>query len=270
MIPDLAQAAATGARLDGETVIDIHGHIGPYYNFGIARNDAEGMLASMDGVGVQLLCISGHAGMGPGTRVANEVVQDAVERSPDRFLGYLFISPNYPGDTAQQLASAEAEGWRMIKIHPASHSYSAAGESYRAMWEYAAEHRLIVLIHTWHGTDTCSPPLLGQIAEQYPDADFILGHSGGVVAGFSEAIEVANRHPNVYLDLTGSAHLHFGVIEKFAREADTDRVLWGSDLPFIGLPPQIGKVLTADIDDELKRKFLGLNSERLLRKHDLL
>ena len=267
---DLALACRLGRRLEGETVIDIHGHIGPYFNFHIPRSGTEGMLAAMDAVGVQRIAVSGNAGMGPGTALGNEAVRDAVERYPDRFLGYLFVSPHYPEETVRQLAAAEDEGWHMVKIHPASHQYPASGDAYRPVWEYANGRGLILLAHTWHGTSSCAPSLLCELADQYPDVDVILGHSGGVVAGFGEAIDAAKRRPNVYLDLTGSAHLHFAAVEQFARQADTDRVLFGSDLPFISLPPQIGKVLLADIDDNVKRKFLGLNAQRLLEKHGLV
>ena len=47
-----------------------------------------------------------------------------------------------------------------------------------------------------------------------------------------------------------------------------DRVLYGSDYHLFDMRAQIGKIVTADISEEAKRKILGLNAARLLGLDD--
>ncbi len=44
-----------------------------------------------------------------------------------------------------------------------------------------------------------------------------------------------------------------------------DRILWGTDNPFIDPRPGLGRMLCAEVSDEDKRKMLGLNAKRLYK-----
>ena len=59
----------------------------------------------------------------------------------------------------------------------------------------------------------------------------------------------------------GAAH---GAIENSVRKAGAGRVLFGTDMALLDARHQIGKVVTADISDDDKRKILGLNAIELL------
>ena len=43
-----------------------------------------------------------------------------------------------------------------------------------------------------------------------------------------------------------------------------DRILYGSDMPVFDARQQVGRIVTADIPDEDKKKILGLNAIKLL------
>ncbi len=47
------------------------------------------------------------------------------------------------------------------------------------------------------------------------------------------------------------------------HEAGADRVLFGTDLPFLDPRPQLGRVAFAKISDDEKRLILGLNASRI-------
>ena len=55
-----------------------------------------------------------------------------------------------------------------------------------------------------------------------------------------------------------------GVIEELVTKAGADRVLFGSDTPLMDPRPQLGKIITAAIDDDAKRLILGENARGLL------
>jgi hypothetical protein len=49
------------------------------------------------------------------------------------------------------------------------------------------------------------------------------------------------------------------------EKVGADKILFGSDMPFVNANAQIGKILYARISDEDKRKILGLNMANILR-----
>jgi predicted TIM-barrel fold metal-dependent hydrolase len=79
-----------------------------------------------------------------------------------------------------------------------------------------------------------------------------------------QALDAARAYPNIYLE-TCSSFRTPGVIEQLVAEAGADRVLFGSDTPLMDPRCQIGKIITAAIDDTAKRMILGENAQRLLR-----
>ncbi|MFC1716899.1 amidohydrolase family protein [Candidatus Poribacteria bacterium] len=255
---DIKETAALGRALEGELVIDSHTHMGPYFNFHIPDNDAGSMMEVMDRLGVNLACTSPHVGITPEFRMGNDMAAQAVQDHPGRFFGYITINGNYPDDIPEEIERCYSMGMRGFKIHPSLHGYPANGENLRPMWEFADEKGLPVLSHTWAGDGMCSPGILGKLAEEYTNAQVILGHSGGTLAGYDEAVEVAKKQENVFLE-TCSSSVVYGMIERFVREVGADRILFGSDMPFVNANAQIGKILYAKIPDQDKRKILGLN-----------
>jgi predicted TIM-barrel fold metal-dependent hydrolase len=94
---------------------------------------------------------------------------------------------------------------------------------------------------------------------------FILGHSGGTPAGYAASIELAVQQPNIYLDLCRSAMSPVWM-ERIVGEVDADRVLWGTDLPFLDPVYLLGRLACTTLSDEAKRKVFGGNAARLLDK----
>ena len=255
---DIKGLAALARSLEGELVIDAHCHMGPYFNFHIPDGDAGDMIQVMDRLGVNTACISPHVGITPDFRMGNDIALKAMQDYPGRFFGYITINGNYPEDITREIERCYNMGMRGFKIHPSLHGYPADGENLRPMWEFANERGLPVLSHTWSGDKTCSPGVLGKLAEEYPNAPVILGHSGGTLAGYDAAIEAAKKRENVFLE-TCCSSVVYGTIERFVREVGAGKILFGSDMPFVNANAQIGKILYAKISDEDKRRILGLN-----------
>ena len=126
-----------------------------------------------------------------------------------------------------------------------------------------------MLVHTWNSARN-PDPLLGfsvpgrivQVAKRHPEARVILGHSGGEYDGILEAISIARSFPHIYLD-TASSRLYPGVIEEMVRGVGAEKVLYGSDMPFLNPVTQIAKVVYSNIPVSDKKNILGLNAARL-------
>ncbi len=260
---DIKDMAVLAQSLEGELVIDAHCHMGPYFNFHIPDNDAGGMVKVMDRLGINMACTSPHVGITPDFKMGNDIAAQAMRDYPGRFFGYITLNGSYPDEITEEIERCYNMGMRGFKIHPSLHGYPANGENLRPMWEYANEKRLPILSHTWGGDRTCSPGVLGKLAEKYPNVPVLLGHAGGTPAGYDEAIEVAKKQENVFLETCCSSVI-YGLIERFVREVGADRIVFGTDMPFVNANAQIGKILYAKISDEDKRKILGLNMARII------
>lgn len=246
-------------------VIDCHGHLGAWDNTHIPKNRLEDIIETMDYLGIDKLCLSHFLGCSCDFRRGNDLLGQAIRKYPDRLIGYATINPNYPEEIIQELERCEKQyGMRLIKIHPFCHEYPADGAAYQAFWKYANKKARIVLTHTWEADKNCGPELFGKIAHRYPRVKIILGHSGVTYKGCEEAIKVARKHKNLYLDIA-SSQPHLGMLERFVKEVGAERILFGSDMPFLEPAAQIAKIAYARIPEADKKKILGLNMKRLLR-----
>lgn len=79
------------------------------------------------------------------------------------------------------------------------------------------------------------------------------------------AIKVAERHPNLILDTTGSG-MDFGMVEEAVRVLGPTRIIWGSDIPMIDPWLNLEKIRGAEISETDKRLILGENIARLVRE----
>ncbi|MFQ6132280.1 MAG: amidohydrolase family protein [Armatimonadota bacterium] len=259
-----ARAVLEGRPLEGELVIDCHVHLGPWHNFHIPDNGPEGLLRSMDLVGIDLAVCSPHRAIAHDYRGGNDEVAAFHRAHPDRVRPYVTINPNYPAEeVADEIGRWRKEGLLLgFKIHPSEMHYAADGEKLVPLWEAAQELGLPVLVHSWASDDYASPATLGKLADRYPAAKVIVAHSATTWEMIEQATTEAQRRDNVLLDLTGSSMLP-GALETMVESVGAEKILFGTDVPFIDPRPQVGRVALARISDDDKRLIFGLNAKRV-------
>jgi hypothetical protein len=265
MSSSLADHCLAGA-LTGEFVVDAHCHFGPWNAFHVRRGGwARAMVDAMDLCGISLSVIAPHAAIGPDERLGNDQAYAAAAEFPNRLLPYVTINPHRPCAAIEaEIARWDRVGIRGFKIHPALHEYPACGEGYRPMFEFADERGLPILSHSWAGDALAGPPILADLATRYPGAQFLIGHAASSWAMIDASCDEAARHPNIFLDVTTSALL-YDALEQVVARAGADRILFGSDNPFLDPRPPLGRVLMARISDDDKRLILGLNARRIFK-----
>lgn len=242
-------------------IFDAHCHMGYFRNFHIPRNDVHGMVEVMDHLGIDVMAVAHHAGISSDFRLGNDTVAEAITQYPGRVLGYAVINPNFPDEVEEELERCfRVPGFRAVKVHPELHDdYPLDGPNYRPMWEFANRHRLPLLSHTYFGGDRLD--VFDRLAERYPDVTILLGHSG-IDLGLTRSVELAERRPNIVLDLTGPL-LWDGVVEQLLERLPAERLTYGSDIPFNNAALQLGGLLYARIDRGDKEKIAGLNAARI-------
>ncbi len=245
-------------------IVDCHGHVGVHPDFPAYKTEPEEMLQVMDLLNIERLAITSTLACYNDCPRGNAEVQRVLKEHPGRFLGYITVNPNPAGLALTQLLQyAHFHTPPLIKLHPACQHYPVHGPKYSPVWDYANQTHAIVLVHTWDSDPECGPLLLGPIARAYPNARILLGHAGVTWRGYEQALEVAKTHPNTFLDITGSQS-HRTILEHCVRQIGADRVLFGSDLPYLEASLSLGRVLTARISDPEKEAILRTNFLRLL------
>jgi len=150
-----------------------------------------------------------------------------------------------------------------FKFLPDYHGIALTDQRYQPAWEYADARGLLVLTHTWEQSPYDGPAIVRQVAEQYPGVRLLLGHS--CHAQWDAAVELARDFPHVYLELTAVMDDR-GALEKLSDEAGSDRMLFGTDLPWFDPHHAVGALLSANISDEDRHNICHRNAERLLAR----
>jgi predicted TIM-barrel fold metal-dependent hydrolase len=152
-----------------------------------------------------------------------------------------------------------------VKLHPDLHDYPVTGPRYRPVWEAAASLGCPVLVHSWAGSELDDLPAFASVAERYPDATIVLGHSGAKRSHFDATAELGVRYPSLVLEVCGS-FMTGDWIRRLVETVGAHRVLFGSDFPFIDLRYSLGRVLFAGLADDDLVQVLSGSMDRLIRR----
>jgi predicted TIM-barrel fold metal-dependent hydrolase len=217
----------------------------------------------MDAYGIDVTVLSSHAAISADVVRGNDETLRALDAFPDRLLGYCVINPNYPEVALREIERCFAHpGIRGFKFHPELHGdYPLTGKGYAAAWEFAHERSLPVLSHSYFAGDGLDS--FASLARRYPRATVILGHAG-IDHGIDAVQGLVLDHPNVVLDLCGALS-HAGVLEQLVERVGADRLLFGTDMPFMSGARQLGTILYSRLSDAQRRAILGGTAARLFR-----
>jgi predicted TIM-barrel fold metal-dependent hydrolase len=248
----------------GPLIFDCHAHMGRWIFPVFSDGSPAAMVAEMDRFCVTAVAAAHHACMGPYPSEGNRLAEGAVAEFPGRLYAWCGYSPHYPEEGPAELQRVFSNPRFVgIKLHPATHETAIDDPRYRPAFEFADAHGLPVLIHSWVGGG-CRPELIAKVAADFPEARFIIAHHGGAWDGVKETVEACKKCQNVCCD-TCASELVYMIVDRLTEGVGVGRVLFGSDIPFLALGPQVGKVIYSRISDEEKAKVLGGNFVSILK-----
>lgn len=190
-----------------------------------------------------------------------EYLAEAVQRYPDRLIGYARMNPRY-GDAAVALfdRAIREYGMRGLKLHPVTYVMHPASEPTLALIRHAASLGVPTLFHC--GDEDFTLPLqIAEAARAVPEATIILGHMGGYFHAH-DAIRAAQRYPNLILET--SAIPYPRMIAAAVEAVGAERVLFGSDGPGCDPSIEVEKVRRAGLTATQEALLFHGNIERLL------
>lgn len=251
-------------RVSDCPVYDLHAHMGNWYAITFPSGETREMVRRMELSNVKRLVFCHHATLNS-PDIGNSVNVEAVRKYPDKLRAYCGINPHYPVKARKDIEDMEKYrdvfvGFKLLADY---HKVPISEGVYNDAWEYAQEKKLIVLLHTWGGSAYDGPAVIEKVAERYPDVKILMGHS--CHGNWDKAVEVVKKYPNLYLELCAVLDDR-GVLEKFVDEAGSERIVFGTDMPWFSYHYYIGAVLGADIDDNARRDIFYRNGEKLLSK----
>lgn len=249
-----------GKPVAGVRLIDAHGHNGPHTRGWYLRQiEFDDNLAALrrhvERMGIERLIVSSEHALFGNCLEGNIATAELMRDQHDRFSGYLVFNPRYSDGMIPRLDAFFADPFFVgFKVLPSYWKIPVTDPGYRPVWDYANRHHLPILLHTWNDSWD-NPSMLDEIVAEFPNAIYLLGHSGGHGAR-PEAEALALKYPSVFLEFCGS----FGSTRNFEDSMATvgfDRVVFGSDTGAHDVAWELGRFLSMPVADEKLRPALG-------------
>jgi len=211
--------------------------------------------------------------------VTNDEVADVVKKYPRQFVGFASVDPWKGHRAVDEMQRAITElGLIGAKFHPGIQAFYPSDKQFYPLYEKINELGVPALFHTGTnglgaGTpggmgvrlDYSRPIYLDHVAADFPELTVIGAHPAW--PWHDEMLAIIGHKSNVFMDLSGWSPKYVPkAIMDEARTRLQDRILFGSDYPFI-MPQR----WLADFDSlegfspAVRQKILHDNAARLLK-----
>jgi uncharacterized protein len=253
-------------------IVDCHVHTGYTNQFFSPEVDAKSLLSRMDQFSVRFsINLSSMKALLGDVAEEMAVEQREFEESEGRLFYCGFFDPRRGRDDLAALEKASRwTGMKGIKIHPSFAGVPADDPRYEPVWRFAAEHGLPIVSHTWSVSSynpaqaLSTPNRFEPMVEKFPAVRFVLAHSGGKGSGRREAMRMADRYPEVYMDCAGDIHdRHY--FESLAAAGLERKVLFGTDYPWVDIRSHLAAAYLAGISAEARLRILRENAREVFR-----
>jgi len=217
----------------------------------------------------------------------NDLAGEYLRKYPDRIIAFAGIDPRRGAAAVDELRRCVEEmGFTGLKLWTVT-GFFPDDASYYPLYEEAARLGVNILVHTGLGPGntylgTCRPVHVDKIAVDFREINFIMAHMG--TPWTDEAMTVAKKNPNVYVDTSAWQATHQVYPLEMTRiiataklmQGSVRKILFGSDWPLLteiytqkqwvarfrelSLPPQLKDLGLPEITREDTDMILGRNA----------
>jgi len=259
--------AKEGKPLNDILVIDSHAHISHDGAEGVGfmpqpKSDAKGIVERSASIGIDKTCISSWVGIWADYQTGNQIVYDAIQQFPEKFIGYATLDPNYVEDWDSELKRCYKDyGFKGIKPYYPRTCVPYNSPKLDKWYRYGNQHHLFALMHP---SDKFAEEI-EEVSKKYPNISFLLAHSGISFKVARDHCEIAKKRKNIFLEITFTS-VTYGSIEFMVEQVGAGKVLFGTDQPMRDPIPQFGWVAYSHLSEKEKRKILGENMQKILSR----
>jgi predicted TIM-barrel fold metal-dependent hydrolase len=202
----------------------------------------------------------------------NDLIIKTVKQYRGRFIGQFTVNPVYSKESMEEIRRCADQGMSGIKLY---YEVKINDPLYYPVIEKMIDLKMVILMHSYSGLgrggyrtkygnlypNESTPEDFADIAGRYPEAMFQFAHIGAG-GDWQYECKVLKDYPNVYIDVSGSNNEE-NMINYAITYLGEERLFFGSDNSYY---QSIGKILSADITDDQRRKIFFDNYNNLLRK----
>lgn len=231
----------------------------------------EKIIAEMDQAGVVKGVVTGRdAGATYGIKSSNAGILELMAKWPDKFIGFAGLDPHNGMAAIHELVKMHDNGMKGAAIDPYLAKVPADHRIYYPIYAKCCELDIPIVITTGPATlvkgavmEHAHPGHIDQVACDFPDLKIVMSHGGYPYV--NEAIMVAHRNRNVYMDLAEYETSPFS--EEYIKAANTligDKILFASAAPFMDFQEQIKLYEKLPFKPDVLKKIMYANASRLL------
>jgi predicted TIM-barrel fold metal-dependent hydrolase len=259
-------------------IVDFHTHAFPdaLAPRAIAHLERKASVrAALDGTVAALLASMDRAGIGAAVlcSIATEpaqfgsILKWSAGLAGPRLIPFPSVHPASAAfaDEVRQIA---AGGFRGVKLHPEYQDFHVDDPGLTGFYGALADAGLIVLFHAGHDigfpdSDRASPRRMLALHRAFPGLKIVASHLGG----FRRWREVAQHlvGSGVWLDTSYTiGHIDEGLLREILLAHRPDRILFGTDSPWVDQAAEIGRLRALGLPPELTAAVLAGNAAALL------
>ncbi len=238
-----------------DAIYDAHVHFGPstqwvpYINPEVTIED---VLREMNRYNIEKSVVFPNPHVGDKYPELNDLVAGAEKKYSSKIIGFGRVDPRRGEEAIREINRIKELGLRGVKLHPYVECFRPDHPFFNEFFSKIRELDMVILIHT--GTLFSSPGYIKQVLKKYHDLKFILGHLQ------EGCISLMRDYENVYSDTSGC---RVKLLE-YATETCEDKIMFGSDYPYLSYRVQMEVVRAAEISEKVRNKIFAGNFRRLL------
>lgn len=247
-------------------IIDSHTHIDLLETWGW-MDPPEVLLPLLDNAGISRAVVMTYRDAVSPEDSAIAYVLDAVNKYPDRLIGYARINPNAEKAIQTLDYAMHFNAFMGLKLHTVTYAGFPFTENTVKLINRATGYKAPVLFHS--GDEPLAlPQEIIEAARLCPYATIIMGHMGGYFH-VEAAIRLARDFPNVLLDTSAMPYPH--MIRRAVEVLGAERVLFASDGPGCLPALEVEKVRLANLSPKDEELVFSGNFLRLMKevRHEL-
>jgi len=200
--------------------------------------------------------------------ISNDEVASFVAEYPDRLVGVGSVDISQPMEAVREIRRCVEElGFKAIRVLPWLCERKPTDRLFYPIYAACCDLGIPFCTQIGHTgplmpSEVGRPIYLDQVAIDFPDLVIIGGHIG--YPWTDEAIAVATKHPNVFIDTSAyTAGRYPAALVDYMKAHGRTKVMFGTNYPMIMPSKALAELGSLGLDEHTRELFLSGNAKRV-------